>query len=405
MEQSECYRPLLTIAIATKDRIPYAIIAIQSILRIADPRLELVIQDNSESRELESYLKANIRDSRLRYRYTPPPFSSIDNFNAALELSSGDYVCLIGDDDGVNPEIMDAVLWAQQENIDRLSISPMMAAYLWPNAGVSSTLFTKITGGVLSITPFKPTLIEINAEREMLALICNGGVYYHDFFLPKLYHGIVRRSCLVALHQQTGVFIGGLSPDIYAAISLSCIAKRVFITNYPLTLPGACKSSTSVSEGAQKAYSVRLEDAPHFRDRENYEWSKLVPRIYCKETIWAESCIAALDAMGRKDLIQKFSIVNLSAYCMWANTGLRQPVWSHYRTALRLQNRNLVAGLLHLSFAILDGPGIKFIKRVWNRILIQLGQRSIITIEPINDINDATLALTRHLRQQGQHFL
>ena len=94
--------------------------AIQSILEIPDPGLELVVQDNSDSRELESYTSASVVDRRLRYRYTPPPFSMIDNFNAAVELATGEYLCLIGDDDGVNPEIMEAAHWAQGENVDAI---------------------------------------------------------------------------------------------------------------------------------------------------------------------------------------------------------------------------------------------------------------------------------------------
>jgi glycosyltransferase involved in cell wall biosynthesis len=73
MQQNNHSIPLLSIVIASRNRIPYAISAIQSILEISDPRLELVVQDNSDSRDLESYVRENIKDTRFRYRYTPPP--------------------------------------------------------------------------------------------------------------------------------------------------------------------------------------------------------------------------------------------------------------------------------------------------------------------------------------------
>src|SRR5690349_17226070 len=104
--------PLLSIVIATKNRQKYAIHAVESILSLNDDRIEVVIQDNSDIADLSSRLSKFKSDSRLKYRYTPPPFSSIDNFNAAVELSSGEYVCLIGDDDGINPEIIESTLWA-----------------------------------------------------------------------------------------------------------------------------------------------------------------------------------------------------------------------------------------------------------------------------------------------------
>ena len=59
------------------------------------------------------------------------------------------------------------------------------------------------------------------------------------FNLPKLYHGLVRRRCLQAIHEKTGAYIGGLSPDIFASLSIACVAQRVMVTDYPLTIPGA----------------------------------------------------------------------------------------------------------------------------------------------------------------------
>lgn len=89
--------PLLSIVIATKNRQKYALSAVESILSIEDGRIEVIIQDNSDDENLSTMLQQYKSDPRLVYRYTPPPFSSIDNFNAAVELSSGEYICLIGD--------------------------------------------------------------------------------------------------------------------------------------------------------------------------------------------------------------------------------------------------------------------------------------------------------------------
>src|SRR5436190_7172163 len=317
--------PLLSIVIATRNRIPYAQSAIQSILEISDPRLELVVQDNSESRELEKYVRANIFDSRFRYRYTPPPFSSIDNFNAAIELSSGEYICIIGDDDGVNPEILEAAAWAKREDLDSLAIRHRVH-YLWPETGITSTRFTEIVGGSLSVMDFSGRITRADAEKEMRRLIGNGGVYYLDFDLPKLYHGLVHRRCLETVRQKTGTYIGGLSPDIFASLAVACIAHRLMITDYPLTIPGACGVSSSVIEGGLRSHSKRLEDAPHFRDRGDYQWCDLVPRVYCTESIWVDSGIAALRAMERDDLVEQLNLAKLPAYSIAANRGVVRPV-------------------------------------------------------------------------------
>ena len=59
-------------------------------------------------------------------------------------------MCMIGDDDGVTPEIMEAACWARSEGLDSLAVR-IKVNYLWPATGVPSTLFTKVTGGHLAV--------------------------------------------------------------------------------------------------------------------------------------------------------------------------------------------------------------------------------------------------------------
>ena len=80
--------PLLSILIATRNREEYCKNAILSILENSETNFELVIQDNSDSNDLKTFCK-KIVDTRLVYNYTPPPFSSIDNFNAVIGFSKG----------------------------------------------------------------------------------------------------------------------------------------------------------------------------------------------------------------------------------------------------------------------------------------------------------------------------
>ena len=126
-------KPILSILIATRNRIPYCINLIDSILSFDYQNFELVIQDNSDSLELSDFAKTKINDKRLIYNYTPPPFSSIDNFNAVLDLANGEYLCMIGDDDGVIFEIFELVEWAKQNNIEAL-FPKFTAMYRWPDA-------------------------------------------------------------------------------------------------------------------------------------------------------------------------------------------------------------------------------------------------------------------------------
>jgi len=398
--------PLLSIVVPTRNRMQYAIFAIQNILLIQDSRLELVVQDNSDSPDLKSWIKANIKDSRLVYNFTEKPLSFIDNFNSAIEIATGEYICIVGDDDGVIPEIMNAAEYISEKSIDCLSINTV-TNYVWPNSGVPSTIFTKTTGGWLTISEFKGRIEKIEVEKELIQFMKNGGSRYLNFNLPKLYHGIVKRECLDFVKTRTGNYFGGLSPDIYISIAIACTARHIAVTDYPLTIPGVCNVSASIVEGLLKKNSKKLEDAPHLRYRGNYNWSKLVPPVYCVETIWADSSIAALSDLGRQDLIQQINLPKLAAHCISNNTGIAREVYKHLQIGLKLNKKNCLKGNIKFIWYILliiFNYCYDMGKRVLRRIKIMLGRQTTIRIENIDNICDSSAILIKHLQRHNYSF-
>lgn len=274
--------PLLSIAIASKNREKYCIQVIETILKYKED-FELVIQDNSDSQYLKDYVEKNFNDSRLIYNYTPPPFSSIDNFNAVLELCSGKYVCLIGDDDGILSNIFDVVKWANINNYDSV-LPKKFINYIWPSDSSNGRLLIRHNS-------YK---IEKNIPLQNIqALINDGVILYTKFNLPKLYHGIIKRECLNKLKEKTGYYLGGLSPDIYASVALSSVVQNQFVVDFPISIAGACPKSTTV-DNIKGGHSGKLENAPHLRSKPDYQWEKLVPKFYSVQTIWADSGIKAI---------------------------------------------------------------------------------------------------------------
>ena len=314
-------KPLISIVIPTKNRQKYCLSAIDSILQIGSDKVQIVIQDNSDTDDLKNQMPKIENEQILKYQYIPEKLSFVENFNNAIESADGQYICIIGDDDGINPEILVATQWAKDNNIDAL-VGNINANYRWNDTGAPDTFFTKMTGSTLSILGFNGKAELVNIEDSFNQLMQNGCTNYLDFAFPKLYHGIVKMDVLNKIKTETGKYLKGLSPDIYSAISIACNIDKLILIDYPLTIPGVCGQSTSISEGQKKEHSKRLEDAPHFRDRGNYEWSVQVPRIYCVQTIWADSGFAALREMKRDDLIKKFNKYSLYAKILQADPSL-----------------------------------------------------------------------------------
>ena len=345
-------RPLLSIAIATKNRVNYCINTIDTILKYKNQNFELIIQDNTDNRDLEDYVKKNYTDSRLKYRYTPPPFSSIDNFNAVLELCTGEYVCLLGDDDGIVENIFPVVEWAKANNV--YSLCPKeFVHFIWPNES---------TNGKMVIPYSTHKLWENKPAQNIQDLVDDGIVMYMKFNMPKLYHGLVRRDLLERMKQKNGYYLGGLSPDIYACVALASLAKKHIVLDSPITIAGACPKSTTIDQTKGK-HSGRIEDAPHLRSREEYVWDENVPRYYSVETIWAESAIKAIKEFDIPVDLSKLNRTKILASAMNTAPGYKQLFLDETFKISKKKENNLQLNILRRKLFIES-----FTKKVVNRI-------------------------------------
>lgn len=361
-------KPLLSIVIPTKNRQKYCISAIESILEFGNKDIQIVIQDNSDNSCLKDLIPKVNDENILKYIYIYGKLSFVENFNRAIDAADGEYICIIGDDDGINPEIIKATIWAKNNNVDSI-VGNVEANYRWNNTGAKDTFFTKMTGSTLTVTHFTGKAKRVNIEDSLRQLMRNGCTNYLDYDFPKLYHGIVKKTALEKIKSLTGSYLKGLSPDIYASIALACTIDSLVVVDYPLTIPGVCAESGSIQEGQKKDHSKELSNAPHFKGRtEEYFWDDKVPKIYCVQTIWADSAFAALKEFNRKeDLLNYFDVYMLSANILDADPSLKEMVFNYlinYDSTLTYEEHAKA-----VKKAMLKGPFVKYIKaRVLGRL-------------------------------------
>ena len=76
--------------------------AVETIRRQRNSDWEIVISDNASDEDIAGWV-TSLDDSRVLYSRTPRFLPVTENWNAALARSSGDYVVMMGDDDGLLP--------------------------------------------------------------------------------------------------------------------------------------------------------------------------------------------------------------------------------------------------------------------------------------------------------------
>lgn len=302
---------LLSVIVPTRNRQIYCIEAVKTILQDLDERCELVIQDNSSDDRLKKQVE-NLADDRIVYNYNARPLSFIDNFEEALDLSKGDFFIVLGDDDSTTKDTIRVVEWMQENSIDSVA-STKVVDYIWPN-----TTIEKYKNGLLTFYSYNKDIQQVDALAQLKKLIKNGFLAYQMYNLPRTYHGIIRKSCMDDVKNISGRYFGGLTPDIYSTIALSCVVKKHYVIDYPFSIAGACPASATVN-ATVGGHSGKLEEAPHFKNRGSYNWEDTVPAYYSVETIWAESAIKALKCLNRDDLLDKFDMYKLYIYGILLN--------------------------------------------------------------------------------------
>jgi len=365
--------PLLSIAIPTKNRQYYCIEAIKHILSYDEEDFELVVQDNSDDTQVQEFVNS-IDDKRLKYSYTNEAISSVENMNRSIEKTNGEYVCMIGDDDTVLPEIFEYASYMKENDLDSIC-AKYNPAYIWPS---------KISNGSLTVIrcKYEKPIKKVSLRKDLKVLAQNGIIDYQQYFLPRLYHGLIKKTILNKIHNKIGAYISGLSPDIYLTVALSTLVSNHLIINEPLTIAGACPSS-STAQNTDGGHRGELEEAPHLQNRGDYQWDELVPRYYSVETIWAETALTAARDFDIPEIYEHFNIVLFNIISFMHNKSISHIVIREIKV-LRNQN-GIKFNLLKNSYMTIK----YFLLNNSQRLLKKIFLKKIFQYNNIKNIKDS----------------
>lgn len=377
---------LLSIIIPTKNRQKYCLSAVHQILSLNYNDIEIVIRDNSDEDTLYAQLLPSIEQGKIIYEHFDGTVSFVDNFSKSIELCSGKYVCMIGDDDGILPNILDVVSLAEKEGYDAI-IPGYNSVFIWPSP---TPIVKGAENGYLCLSYLKNRSSIANPTTALRKLLNNGGQNYMNYDLPRLYHGLVKRDVLDKIKKNTGNYFGGLTPDIYMSVALALTCNKVLRLYYPITISGICPQS-GASNSATGKHTGNLEDAPHFKGHNNYVWDSKIAPFYSVETIWAETTLHALNDFKRTDLYNSFNHEAVNGMCY-----LKYPQYRSLIIDCIKRNNSFVAKVVFYSYV---KHAMTFFKKVLKRVC--RSREDVCKYYDVNDIQNAvfiTKDFLQHLR-------
>jgi glycosyltransferase involved in cell wall biosynthesis len=229
-----------SVLLPTRNRFELLKDAIQTVRCQGYPDWELIVADNCSCDNVPEYV-AGLRDPRIVCIRSDKPVSVTENWNRALNASSGDYVIVLGDDDGLVPDYFYRLLTV----IDKLSNPDFVyhGAYHFAFPGVLPSM---PAGSLTDVTSFydclrTPEKVKLLACDEARAL-ARASLDMRARFGFNMQHFLFSRRFLDRV-AKIGPFFQGPFPDFYAANISMLTADRIGLLAEPMVIIGISPKS------------------------------------------------------------------------------------------------------------------------------------------------------------------
>jgi len=312
----------LSILIPTKNRVDTIDYAIRSCLEINDTRseVEVIIQDCSTNNETQSLVEKKYKNTKVKYFKSEGEPSMHENWEYAIINSKGKFICGIGDDDAVLPNILDVARWANTNEVT--TIYQPMVNYIWKDAYLGT-----FSSGKISFSENTSKIICMVAKdvMECRKLVIKKCGFEYNNRLPNILHGIVRSDLIEKVFEKTGRRLGGTSLDVYSAITLSEFTEKHVILPSAFSIRGASLKSNTNRIALKKVHE-------HYREISNYKKKFILPsKLISDDISVAETCINALNEIGRSDEIDAMDYTFLYGRCIALNLKFAFPLYNEWK--------------------------------------------------------------------------
>ncbi|MBN1221228.1 MAG: glycosyltransferase family 2 protein [Anaerolineae bacterium] len=227
-----------TVLIPTRERCDTLIHTLKTCITQDYDNFEIIVSDNFSHDETRAVVES-FGDSRIHYVNTGKRVSMTSNWEFGLSYIKDGYVTIIGDDDGLLPNILVRLNWLivnLGEEVE--AIAWKTAAYGWP------THLNKSERNRLLI-PMGNSLSKFNSKK-MLAKVAQFKALYS--MLPNLYNSFVHSSVIERVTKASGKFFHSVTPDAYAGVVIACATKNYYYSFQPYTVNGMSHHSNGASQ-------------------------------------------------------------------------------------------------------------------------------------------------------------
>jgi glycosyltransferase involved in cell wall biosynthesis len=227
-------KPKISVVIPTRNRLSLLKDAIFTVLKQKYQSWELVVFDNASTDPIKGHVDT-LGQSRIRYERSDAFLSVTDSWNRAIDYATGDYVILLGDDDGLVPDFFDKVASLVKSFGEPDFV--LSATYQFMHPGVSPSeregYLASLTNGFFFAGHTWPFLLKASDARAAWI----GSVDFRRNFTSNMEAFTFKRSFLDKIRVDGQVFHAPF-PDSYLANIAMANGTNILVYPEPLTIAG-----------------------------------------------------------------------------------------------------------------------------------------------------------------------
>lgn len=228
-----------SVLLPTRNRLDLLSYAIETVKRQDYSDWEIIVSDNYSEEDIASYVQS-LNDPRIKYFRTDKFIPVTDNWNNALDMSDGDYIIMLGDDDC----LMQGYFSTMKKSIedfdspDFIYTSAFLYAYPGVMPGFPVGFLRSYSQGKIFKSAQEPFWLE---KTESESLVYNS-LNFRIRFYYNMQFSLVSRK-LVNEMANYGKFYQSPYPDYYASNAIMLKARRILIVPRPLVTIGISPKS------------------------------------------------------------------------------------------------------------------------------------------------------------------
>ena len=228
-----------SVLLPTRNRLDLLSRAIETVRRQDYHDWEIIVSDNYSEENIADYI-LSLGDERIKYFRTDSFVPVTDNWNNAIEKSDGDYVIMLGDDDGLMAGYFSTLfnLIEKFDSPDFIYTNAFLYAYPGVLPGVPEGFLKTYYRREIFQSAYEPFWL----EKHKAMMFVQSSLNFRVTFDYNMQFSLVSRKIIEEM-KLYGSFYQSPYPDYYASNAIMFKAERILVVPEPLVTIGISPKS------------------------------------------------------------------------------------------------------------------------------------------------------------------